>query len=82
MWEVFVMTEHMRLKSKVQQINKRSTFKSILDDSMLNEKERCLMELHYADGKDFGYIADVMGYSKAGIMKMHNRALKKIEKLL
>ena len=36
----------------------------------------------YIERKDMDYIADIMGYSKAGIIKMHKRCLNKIETLL
>lgn len=76
------MTEHMETKKKVKRINKKSTFNSILEDSMLDEKEKQMMRMHYIDGKSFDFIADTLGYSKAGILKMHNRVLHKIEELV
>lgn len=76
------MTEHMNIKRKVQKINKKSTFNSILDESMLDEREKQLMTMHYLEGNSFDYIADIMGYSINGILKMHKRSLKKLEELL
>lgn len=76
------MSKHMEIKGKLKNINKRVTFDELIQQSMLNEKEKQLMIMYYVEGKDFGYIADIMGYSKAGIAKMHKRALKKIESLL
>lgn len=77
-----MMSEHMLTKKRVQSIHKKSTFNSILEDSMLDEKEKSLMRMHYVEGKSFDYIADDLGYSKPGILKMHKRALKKIESLI
>lgn len=76
------MTEHMNTKNKVKRIDRKSTFNSILEDSMLNDLEKQLMTMYYIDGKNFDFIADTLGYSKAGILKMHKRALRKIENLL
>lgn len=76
------MTDHMITKKKVKKINKKSTFNSILEDSMLDEKEKTMMQMHYIEGKSFDFIADSLGYSKAGILKMHKRVLKKIEDLI
>ena len=76
------MTEHMKVKKRVQKIDKRSTFNSILEDSMLSEKEKEMMKMYYIEKKSFDYIADEMGYSKAGILKMHKRALNKLENLI
>lgn len=73
---------HRRAKNKVKSINKRSTFNSILEDSMLSETEKELMKMYYIDQKSLDFIADELGYSKAGILKMHKRALKKIENLI
>lgn len=73
---------HREAKNKVKSINKRSTFNSILEDSMLSESEKEMMKLYYIDQKSFDFIADELGYSKAGILKMHKRALKKIESLI
>lgn len=76
------MTEHMETKKKVKRINKKSTFNSILEDSMLDEKEKQMMRMHYIEGNSFDFIADTLGYSKAGILKMHKRVLHKIEELV
>ena len=76
------MTEHMATKKRVRKINKKSTFNSILDESMLDEKEKQMMRMHYMEGKSFDFIADTLGYSKAGILKMHKRVLHKIEELV
>lgn len=76
------MTKHMEIKEKVKSINAKTTFNAILEESMLSEKEKTLMRMYYIDKQDFGYIADTLGYSKIGVLKMHKRALEKIESLL
>lgn len=76
------MTEHMVTKKRVKKINKKSTFNSILEESMLDEKEKQMMRMYYMEGKSFDFIADTLGYSKAGILKMHKRVLSKIEELV
>lgn len=76
------MTEHMSRKRKVQSIDRKSTFDSIIEDSMLDDKEKVLMQMYYIQGKSLDYIADTLGYSVSGIIKMHKRALKKIENLI
>lgn len=76
------MTEHMSIKRKVQSIDRKSTFDSIIEDSMLDDKEKVLMQMYYIQGKSLDYIADTLGYSVSGIIKMHKRALKKIENLI
>lgn len=76
------MTEHMNIRKRVKGIDRKSTLNSILDDSMLDEKEQQMIKMHYIEGKSFDYIADILGYSQSGILKMHKRALKKIENLI
>ena len=76
------MESHMETKRKLRRIDRKSTFNSILEDSMLNEKEKKLMYMYYAQGKSLDYIADDLGYSRSGILKLHNRALKKVSNLL
>ncbi len=76
------MSKHMEIKHKVQSINKKSTFNELLEESMLDDKEKQFMTMYYVERKDFDYIADTLGYSRAGISKMHKRILKKIESLL
>ena len=76
------MTEHMMIKKKVQKIGKKSDFNEILENSLLNDREKEMMTMYYIERKDMDSIADIMGYSKAGIIKMHKRCLNKIETLL
>lgn len=76
------MTKHIELREKVKGINEKSTFNSILENSMLSEKEKTLMRMYYIEKNDFGYIADTLGYSKAGVLRMHKRILSKLESLL
>ena len=76
------MTKHMEIKHKVNEINEKATFNTILENSMLSEKEKTLMRMYYIEKYDFDFIADTLGYSKIGIIKMHKRILTKIESLL
>ena len=75
------MTKHMEVKHEVQKITK-TAFNGILEEAMLSESEKSMMRMHYIERKDLGYIADTLGYSKAGILKMHQGILKCIESLL
>lgn len=76
------MTEHIKTKKKIKQIGSKVEFQSLLDGAILSDKERQMMELYYVQRKDFDYIADTLVYSKAGIQKMHQRVLKRIEALI
>lgn len=76
------MTHHIDIKHKVQQIPSKLEFNSLLENSMLSDKEKRLMQMYYIERKSFDYIADELGYSKAGVIKMHQRILKRIEALI
>lgn len=76
------MTRHMEIKQKVKSINEKTAFNAILDNSMLSEKEKTMMKMYYIEKHDFDFIADTLGYSKIGVLKMHKRVLQKIESLL
>ena len=76
------MSKHLEIKLKVKQIKRRSTFNEIIEDCMLSEKEKKMLKMYYIENKTLDYIADELGYSKAGIIKMHKRSLQKIESLL
>lgn len=76
------MTEHMKVKKKLQSIPLKADFNDLIERTMLSDKEKQMMRMYYVENKDFGYIADIMGYTQAGIAKMHKRVLHKIESLL
>ena len=82
MWEVYLMTEHIKTRGKLKQIPTKVEFYSLIENAMLSDKEKQLMCMYYVERKDFDFIADELGYSKAGVIKMHQRILKRIEALL
>lgn len=73
---------HIDIKHEVQKINRKSEFLNLLEDSMLNEKEKQFMKMFYLEHKGIELIADELGYSRQGILKMHKRCLKNLESLL
>ena len=75
-------SKNIETKHKIKSINKKADFYNLLEESMLNEKEKQMMELFYIEDKDLDFIADELGYSSQGISKMHSRILKKLESLL
>lgn len=54
----------------------------LLDSCTLTEEDKQIIKLHYVQGKNLGYIADVLGYSESTIKKKHKRILSKISKIL
>lgn len=75
------MTKHVKTKHKIQMITK-TMFNEIMDEAMLSENEVCMMRMYYIDKHDFNFIADTLGYSKTGVLRMHKRILSKLESLL
>ena len=75
------MTKHVEIKHKVQKV-RRTEFNELLNEAMLTEKEEAMMRMYYVERKDINHIADTLGYSKAGILKMHKRILERMESLL
>lgn len=76
------MSKHIEIKHKVKNINRKVDFYNLLEESMLNETEKQMMNLFYVENKSIEIIASELGYSPQGISKMHKRILKKIESLL
>lgn len=76
------MTKHIELKHKIKNINRKTDFDSLINDSMLNETEKKMMNMFYVENKSIDFIADTLGYSSQGIIKMHKRILNKLESLL
>jgi DNA-directed RNA polymerase specialized sigma subunit len=76
------MSKNIEIKHKIKNINRKVDFYNLLEESMLNEKEKRFMNLFYVENKPLGYIADELGYSVQGISKLHSKILKKIESLL
>ena len=57
-------------------------FEKILNSSTLSELDKTIFRLHYLEEKDFGFIADELGYSESGIRKRHGKAIRKLSKIL
>lgn len=76
------MSKHIEIKHKVKNINRKADFNNLLEESMLSDTEKQMMYKFYVENKSIDIIADELGYSPQGILKMHKRILKRIESLL
>lgn len=76
------MTSHVKTKHKIQSIGSKTKFNELLDDLILSDTEKQFMEMFYIQKHDIDFIADTLGYSRQGILKMHKRILKRVEGLL
>lgn len=76
------MSKHIETKHKIKSINRKTDFNNLLEESMLNDTEKQMMIKYYIENKNIDFIADELGYSSQGILKMHKRILNKLESLL
>ena len=76
------MTDHVKTKHKIQSIGSKIQFNELLDNMILSDVEKQFMQMFYVEKKDINLIADTLGYSRQGIIKMHRRILKRVEALL
>jgi len=69
------MSEHIEIRNKVKEIAHVIDFRKMLEETMLSEEDRALLEMHYKDHKDFRYIADSLGYSESTIKRRHGNII-------
>ena len=74
-------SEHLDVKRKIKE-SEKSDFLSLLDRCMLSERDTEIMKMHYIKHKSMAQIADELGYSEAGVIKAHQRILKRISKII
>lgn len=70
-------TRHIKVKRKLKRQGK-ADFNHILDDLMLTDNEEKMMRMYYLKHMSIDQIADELGYSAAGVEKMHQRVLNLI----
>lgn len=75
-------SKHIETRRKLKAIPDIKTFNSVLDQCVLSDDERQLLQLHYIKGKDFRYIADYLGFAEVTIKCKHRTALEKISTIL
>ena len=75
-------TEHIKTRQKIKEIANIVDFNEMLDKSTLSDEDKTLIRLHYIEGKNFCFIADVLGYAESTIKYRHHMALVKISKIL
>ena len=80
--ENVVPTEYIKVKHKVKDIPDMRSFNGLLDASTLLDEDKEIMRLHYLQDKNFGYIADILGYTESAVKIRHKKAIMKLSKLL
>lgn len=76
------MSQHIDTRRKLKSVSRMTTFDQILDSCTLSDEEKEILHLYYIQKKDFGYIADTMGYALRTIKDKHKAALIKIADVL
>lgn len=54
------MTDHIKIKHKIQAIADVRDFESLLRVSMLSDEDKELLRLYYINGKNFAFVADTL----------------------
>ena len=52
------MTNHIKTKHKIQSIGSKMKFNELMDELILSDTEKQLMQMFYVEKKDMNYIAD------------------------
>ena len=79
---VLQMSDHIETRRKLRNVPLVTDFESILSACTLTDEDKDILRMHYLDGHDLSYIADMLGYSERTIKSRHKQALKKIAKAL
>lgn len=75
-------TDYIKVKHKVKEIPDIRSFNGLLDASTLSDEDKEIIRLHYLQDKDFGLIADMLGYTDVTVKVKHRKAIMKLSKLL
>lgn len=76
------MTEHIKTRSKLKEIPRVTTLMELLDECTLSDDDKQIIIMHYVQDKDFGFIADTLGFSRSAVEKRHRKILRKIGKII
>lgn len=75
-------SEHMEVKRKIKNISDIRTFDGLLENAMLPEEQKKMLNMIYVQKKSLDFIADEMNVSIQTIKLWHKKALKKIASII
>ena len=75
------MSAHIETRKRLKAIPSVCRFDDLLEQSTLTDEDKEILRLHYLKGKDFRYIADMLGYAEITIKQRHAKSLVKLGKL-
>lgn len=76
------MSEHIDARRKIKDISSIKTFEDLLENCILTDDDKEIMRMHYLNGKEFSFIADMMGFAESTIKRRHVKILKKLNKMM
>ena len=74
--------ENAETKNKLKNMESVNDFEELLNNLMASEEDKKILIMHYKDGKQLGYIADILGISESSVKKKHSKLLMKIGKII
>lgn len=71
-------TEHINRRQELDDIADPDEVRELIDNAALDEINVQILKLRYIKRKNFGYIADTLGYAYPTVIARHNRALSRV----
>lgn len=81
LWQVYVGVMDDRTKktrNRLKRIVKVKDFDDLINQTMLDEEERKIMDMIYKEKKSLSCIADELGMAEITVKKKHGKILKKM----
>lgn len=75
-------SEHVQRRHTAESVPLREDLIRAIECANIDDIDREILKMHYVQGKPWGYIADVEGYSVRQIVRRHKTALVKIVAVL
>ena len=73
--------ETKKARNKLKRIVRVDDFNDLLNQTMLNDEERKIMEMIYKENKTMACIADELGMAEVTVKKKHSKILRKMSKM-
>lgn len=70
--------KNAKTRSKLKNIGTIKEFQRVVENAVLNEDEKAILDLHYKQGKSLSYVADILGMSEPTIKRKHKKLLMKL----
>lgn len=71
-------TDHIRRKHEFDGIEDPDEVRTLIEGAAIDETNAQILLLHYIKRKNFGYIADTLGFAYPTVIARHNKALARV----